>query len=219
MKLPKVTLSPAIKKNLPTAAFVLMIPLGIVIGYFFSNIKDFVSGGYKGVFMPLNKMLYVAKIDGIGIPKKEWEDMLKSRYGTTVASNLIDIYLIKNELKKAGINVTDTEIDAAIAKIEAQLGGQSLEELLKQQGGTLADLRKDVSLQVGMEKLLSNKISVTDEEVTAYIEAAGDTLEGSTDDEKKAAAQQILKDQKLSEAINAWFVDVQSKAKIENYLQ
>lgn len=219
MKFPKVTLSPVIKRNLPTILFVLIIPLGILVGYFFSNVKNLVTGGYKGALTPFNKLLYVAKVDGVGVPKAEWEKMLKSRYGQNAARDLIEVYTIKGELKKAGIKVSDEETNAEIATIETQLGGQSLDDVLKQQGMTLSDFRERIALQVGMKKLLSGRAVVTDEEVAEYIKAAGDNLEGSTDEEKAANAKKTLIDQKLGEEINTWFTELQGKVTVENYLE
>lgn len=219
MKFPKITAGPAVKKNLPMVAFVLLIPLGILMGYFFSNIRGFVSGGYKGVLTPFNKMFYVAKVDGVGISKGEWEKTLKTRYGQATAKDLIDVYMVRGALDKAGIKVGEDEINAEIATIEKQLAGQSLEDVLKQQGRTLSDFRKDISLQVGMKKLLGGKVVVSDQEVSDYITSAGESLGGTTDEEKRTNAKQALADQKLSEEINNWFTDLQSKVKVENYLE
>lgn len=211
MKFPKVKFGPAM--------FVLIVPLGILAGYFFSNIKGFVTSGSKGILTPINKLLYVAKVDGVGISKGEWEKMLKSRYGKNAASELIDIYTVNGELKKAGISVSEEEINAEIAAIEKQLAGQSLEALLQQQGRALSDFRNDISLQVGMKKLLSGKVVIADADVEAYVKSAGATLEGTTDEEKRASAKKALTDQKLGEEINKWFTDLQSKVKVENYLE
>ena len=132
MKFPKIKLPDKVKSNLPTLLFILVIPLGILVGYFFSNIKTWVSGGYKEILTPVNKLLYVAKVDGVGVSKGEWEKTLKARYGKAAARDLIDLVMINNELKKAGIKVTEEEVNAEIAEIEKQLGGQSLEEVLSQ---------------------------------------------------------------------------------------
>jgi parvulin-like peptidyl-prolyl isomerase len=216
MKLPKISF-PKIK--IGPALFVLVIPLGILVGFFFSNIKGLVGNGSKGILTPINKLFYIAKVDGVGISKSEWEKVLKSRYGKSAATELIDIYTVNAELKKAGIKVSEEEINAELSTIEKQLAGQSLETLLQQQGRTLADFRKDISLQVGMKKLLSGRVVVADADIDAYIASSADTLEGTTDAEKRASAKKALMDQKLSEEINKWFTDLQAKVKVENYLE
>lgn len=219
MKLLKVNLPDSVKKNWLMILFVLIIPLGILVGYFFSNIKTWVSGGYRGILTPINRMFYVAKVDGVGISKGEWEKMLKSRYGKSAARDLIDVYMVNNELRKAGIKVSEDETNAEIAEIEKQLAGQSLEEILSQQGMTLTDFRKNVSMQVGMKKLLSDKVVVADEDVSEYIASYGDSLTGTTDEEKFAEAKKILTDQMLSEEINKWYGELQDKVVVENYLE
>ena len=216
MILPKIKLPRA---KFGSVLFVLIIPLGILVGYFFSNIKDFVSSGSKGVLTPVNRLFYVAKVNGVGISKGEWEKLLKTSYGKNAASELIDTYTVKGELTKAGINVSEEEINAEIAAIEKQLAGQSLEDVLKQQGRTLTDFRKDISLQVGMRKLLGGKIIISDADIDAYVTSAGATLEGTTSEEKRASAKKALADQKLGEEINKWFTDLQGKIKVENYLE
>lgn len=218
MNLPKLPNISAFKKKLPTVAFGLLIPLGVLLGFFFSNIKEFVAGGYKTALVPINKMFYVAKVNGVGVPKGEWEKMLKARYGQSAAKDLIDLYMIKGELKKAGIAVSEEEINQELASIEKQLGGQSLETVLQQQGRTLSDFRNDVSLQVGMRKLLGGNIVIADVEIDEYIKTAGDSLPGTTDAEKRDAAKKALTDQKLGEAINTWYSGLQSKVVVENYL-
>jgi|GEM_PF-3746769 parvulin-like peptidyl-prolyl isomerase len=216
MNLPKVSLP---KVNLGSVVFALIIPLGVVVGYFFSNIQGFVSGGSKSLLTPVNKLFYVAKVDGVGISKAEWETTLKSRYGKNAASELIDVYTVRGELAKSGITVSEEEITAEIATVEKQLAGQSLEEALKQQGRTLADFRNDVYLQVGIRKLLGGKVSISDEEITAYVTAAGAAMGEVPDEEKRAAAKQALTDQKLSEEVGKWFTDLRGKVTVENYLE
>jgi hypothetical protein len=131
---------------------------------------------------------------------------------------LADIYMVKAELKKAGIVVSEEDVNAEITKIEKQLAGQNLEELLKQQGRSLSDFRNDVYLRVGMQKLLSSGVMVTDAEISDYITAAATSLEGKTDDEKKAIARETITEQKLGDEINKWYSELQSKVKVDSYL-
>ncbi len=218
MKFPKLALPQKVKSNLPAIMFVLIIPLGILVGYFFSNIRTWFFGSYKNVLTPINKLFYVAKVDGVGVSRGEWEKNLKARYGRAAARDLIDMVMIDNELKKAGIQVTQEEINSEIAEIERQLGGQSMEEVLSQQGLTLSDFRKQVALQVGMKKLLSDKVVVADTEVSDFVKSYGDSLTGATDEEKFNEAKKILTDQKLGEEINKWYGELQGKVVVENYL-
>ncbi|HAZ29916.1 TPA: hypothetical protein DCY43_04250 [candidate division WWE3 bacterium] len=220
IKLPKISLPiPAsVKQKLPTLIFILLIPLGVLVGYFFSNIKAFMAGGYKNLLTPVDKIMYVAKVDGVGIPRGEWDKMLKTRYGKTAAKDLIDVYIVRNELKKAGITVSDAEIDAEMANIEKQLGGQSLESILSQQGRTLADFRSDMYLQVGVNKMFGPKVTVTDEEVAQYVTTLGDSITGATPEEKNASARKTLTDQKIGNEVGAWFSSLQATVKVENYL-
>lgn len=219
MKFPKIALPSVLKKNLKPIAFILIIPLGIVLGYFFSNIQSFLSGGYKNVLTSINKIFYVAKVDGVGVSKSEWEKVLKARYGKAAARELIDTVMINNELKKAKIQVSQEEINAEIAEIEKQLGGQSIEELLKQQGITLKEFRDQVKMRVGVKKLLADKVTVSDAEVAEFAQKYGASIKGSTDEEKLAEARRILINQKMDEEMNKWYNDLQSKVTVENYLE
>lgn len=209
-----------LKNNLPALFFIFFIPLGILLGYFFSNVKNFVGGGYKDIKTSYNKIFYVAKVDGVGIPKSEWKNFLKSRYGSLAVNDLINRYMVENELKKADIQVSDEEINKEIAKIEKDLNGQSLEELLKQQGMTLKDFRREMYIQVGVRKLLRDRVSVSDDEVKDYVNNYGSSLSGSTDEEKFAEAKDILINNKIDqEEAFKWFRDLQARVKVENYME
>lgn len=218
MNFPKIALPTEIRENSKVILFILVVPLGILVGYLLSNVGGFLSGGYKDILTPVNKIFYIAKVDGVGVTKGEWERKLKTRYGKAAAEDLIDMVMIDNELKKAGIKVSNEEINAEIAEIERRLAGQSLEGMLSQQGLTLSDFRRQIAMQVGVKKLLSDKVVVADTEVAEYVKSYGDSLTGKTDKEKFDEAKKILTDQKLGDEMNKWYWELKGRVTIENYL-
>ena len=66
----------------------------------------------------LNNGYSIAVVDGSRISKNEYHKRLESLYGQTVASQLIDEELIKQEAKKTGITVTEEDIQVRLDEIK-----------------------------------------------------------------------------------------------------
>jgi hypothetical protein len=75
-----------------------------------------------------------------------------------------------------------------------------------------------IKLQIGVEKLLGDKITVSDEDVAGFIKQYKDQLAGKTADEQKAEAIKFLKSQKESAEVSTWMEDLKSKSTVEKYL-
>lgn len=84
-----------------------------------------------------------------------------------VVNQLIIQELLEQEAEARGIKVTNKDTDEAMKKIMDQMGGRDrLSELLKQNGVTPAQFKKDLKVQVKMQKLANSagKIEVSDKE-------------------------------------------------------
>jgi hypothetical protein len=76
------------------------------------------------------------------------------------------------EASKAGINVTDEELTKEVDKQKEQItsSGQSWEEFLKMQGMTEDEVKQMVKTQKLFEKLLDNKLNLTEENMRKYFD-------------------------------------------------
>lgn len=200
-----------VKKKLGVFLFILLIPLGVLLGFFFAQIKDTVVDTF-------GKTFFAATVNGYPITKSDLEEQLKSKYSKQALDELINLEIINNYMREQGVSISDEELNQRISEITVDLQGQSLEEALSAQGVTVEEFRKNVSYQLGLEKIFSKDIAVTEDEVDQLFETFKDNLPGTTDEEKKAAARKQVIDQKLNEKIGAWFESAKQEAKIKNYL-
>ena len=125
-------------------------------------------------------------------------------------------------MKKNNIIVSESDIDAEIKKIEEQVAGQgggTLEEALTAQGMSMDVLRSQIATQKGLEILLADKITPTDEEIDTAIKSAMDSIpEGMTPDELKTAVVEQLKQQKFQLEAEAWVSNLTTNADIKYYV-
>lgn len=165
--------------------------------------------------------IIVASVNGRPVTRWALIRNLEKQSAPAVLENMTLQMLVEQELKKAGVEVSDEEMNAEIAKIEEQLSaqGQNLDDLLEAQGLTRATVKEQLALSKGMEMLLSDRVDVTEEEVAAYFEenkemiGAGVTFEDIKDD-----IENQLRQQKLSIEQQKWFAEIKKSANI-NYFK
>lgn len=176
-----------------------------------------------GLLVYLVKDLFVvAMVNGKPISRLAVIRELESRGGKQTLDSLVTQTLILQEAEKNSISVNDEEVEGEISKIKSDLEkqGQNLEQALSSQGMTEEDLRKQVKVQKTVEKILGDKVQVTDEEVDSYIQTSGFYEEGQeATNEEKGQAKEQLKQQKLSQEFNNWLTQVKSEANITYFLE
>jgi len=119
---------------------------------------------YKGLFV-------AATVDGSYISRLTIIQELEKASGEDLLDSLIVKKLIQNEVNAKKIVVSDDEINGEIKRIEYQImaQGSAIDAALAAQGMSMEDLEKQIVLQKQVEKLVADKINVTDEEVSQYI--------------------------------------------------
>lgn len=168
----------------------------------------------KGIFV-------AATVNGSPISRWSVVKQLEKEGGKQALESIIDKKLIENELTKQKITVTQEEIDGEIKKIEAQVTAQggTLEMALTQQGLTEEKLREQITIQKKLEKLLADKVAVTDAEIDAYIKDSKTALpkDVKMEDFRKQVGEQ-LKQQKFQSEAQQWVSDLTTNAKIKYYV-
>ncbi len=168
-----------------------------------------------------NKGLVVAGIVN-GKPIFRWElnKTLVSRFGKQTLEGIISERLIADAAAKAGVSVTKEDIEAKENEIVSGLAGDvKLEDLLKLQGLTKEDFDSQIKLQLTVEKLLSKDISVSEEDITSYIATNRSTLTATDEASLRTEARAALVNQKVSEKIQPWFMELKDSAKILRFIQ
>ncbi|MBW7473350.1 peptidylprolyl isomerase [Paenibacillus oenotherae] len=124
----------------------------------------------------------VATVNGDDITKADLYKSLVEVGGEQTLDNLIQETLINQEADKAGVKITEADINKEIDSIKERFGG-SEEELTKQlqsSGMTIETLKKQLAPQLTMRKILEPKVTITDDEIKQFFDenkAQFDTVE------------------------------------------
>lgn len=131
----------------------------------------------------------VAVVNGTEITKNDLYQAMFERYGEQAIDQLITEILIEQEAERHNIQVGDDEIEAEIDAMAGQYGGrETLEMLLSQSGSSLEAFKRDIRLNLYVERILADEIEVTDDEVREYYENNQDLYE----QEEQIKARHIL---------------------------
>ena len=169
----------------------------------------------------LKGLFIAALVNGQPITRLSIIQELEKQGGKQALSALVNQVLILQTAKKKNVEVSQKEIDAQAKQIEDSLTkqGQNLETALAVQGMTRQDFLMQLKLRSLVEKLLGDRIKVSDKEVTDYIEKNKESLPTNLkEDEIKKGVKEQLKQQKLASASQAWLAELNKNAKIQYFV-
>lgn len=164
----------------------------------------------------LKNFLIAATVNGQPISRITVIKELEKQGGKQTLDGMITRILIQQEAKNNNITVSQEELDAEIKKIEESLKEQqtTLDAALELQGMTRNDLNNDIRLQIIVQKLVENKVEITDEEVNEFLTENADFFpEDATNEEKMTDAREQLKQQKISLETQTLVENLQKNAK------
>lgn len=146
---------------------------------------------------------------------------LEKQGGAGALDELVTREIILQEASKNNIVVTEDDINTEIDGFKKNLedNGMSLETALSQQGMTEEELRTNIKFQKIIEKLLSDKVTVTDDEAMEYYDTNKSYFgEDETFDSVKDQLLSQLKQQKLSTEFQTWIADLKTKSSVKTYV-
>lgn len=123
--------------------------------------------------------------------KKDPNSMLNLLLKERIVNELIVKTLINQKIAERKITVSDGEIDEALKKIQSQVGDKAkFEEILKKNGVTLDKLKKDLSEEIKINKLVDSLslVSIGESEAKKYY----DEHKSSFEHPDKVRASHIL---------------------------
>lgn len=170
----------------------------------------------------LRSYLVAALVNGQPISRLSVIKETEKQAGKQALDNLVRNTLIEQEAKKEKVSVTDKEIDDEIKKAEASVAkqGRKMDEVLATQGLTRTDLRKLIRLDRLVNKMVGKNISITSKEVDDYIDKNKDSLpQDQTPEELRKSVTKQLEQQALTTKVQAWIANLQSKAKVQYFVQ
>jgi len=175
--------------------------------------------GLIALFISNKGLLVAAVVDGKPIFRWELNNVLVSRFGKQTLEGMISERLIAQEAVKAGVGISQADIDAKTkALVDSLGGGMTIDQLLQYQGMTRADFDSQLKLQMTVEKILGRDITVTDEEVVNYIATNSATLTATAEADLKVEAREAIMSQRINEKLQPWFTGLKEKANILRFL-
>ncbi|WP_374711916.1 peptidylprolyl isomerase [Symbiobacterium terraclitae] len=106
----------------------------------------------------------VATVNGEKITQAELYEQLVDGYGSQVLENMILARLVNQEAAKAGVQVTDAEFEAELAKVKASFGGDlAYEQTIRQYFGMSdAQFRDYLRMQMTATRVLEKQLAPDD---------------------------------------------------------
>ncbi|MCX6742867.1 MAG: SurA N-terminal domain-containing protein, partial [Candidatus Parcubacteria bacterium] len=166
-------------------------------------------------------LVIAATVNGSPISRLSVIQKLEKASGKTLLDSLITEKLVQNAAAANNISISDDEINAELKKVEDQVAasGSSLAEALTAQGMTMDELKTRIIVQKEMEKLLSDKIIVTDQEVAQYIKDNNITVAKGEEAATNGQIKSELSSQKFNSEAASYIADLKAKANIEYFVK
>ncbi|MBA2942861.1 peptidylprolyl isomerase [Paenibacillus sp. CGMCC 1.16610] len=119
----------------------------------------------------------VAKVNGVSINSEQLYQAMLASGGQQTLDSMISEELINQEGQKAGITVTDEDVDKEVANVKGSYGSDAeFQQALTSYGMTIDDLKKSMKSQVLLKKILTPQITITDDEIKKYYDENLETL-------------------------------------------
>jgi len=169
---------------------------------------------YRGLFV-------AATVNGNPISRLAVIRELEKKSGEQALEALVTKQLIGAAAIRAGVVTDPADVDSEIEKITKQIEGQggTLALALEQQGMTEEEFRDQIVLQKNLEKILGDKVAVTDEDVASYIAQTKAVIpKGMTDEDFKNQIREQLKGQKFNAEASQWVTDAKTSATINYFV-
>ncbi len=168
---------------------------------------------FKGYFI-------VATVNGQPISRFELTGDLIKRFGAQSLDNIINERLILGATRQKGIFVTDDDISVKTKDIEKKLQGTTtLKDALLAQGLSESDFKKQLEIQIAIEKMFDKESTVSPSEIKDYTSQNQAAYKSATDPAAvNEEVESILHQQKVRDLFDKWFGDVRKNASIKKYL-
>ena len=170
---------------------------------------------YKSLFI-------AATVNGNPISRWTVLSQLEASSGKNVLDSIITKKLIEDDAASKNVSVTAEDIDGEIKAIEERLTAQggTLEAALKNENMTMEKLREQITVNKALQKLVADKIAVSDEDVENYLKQIGGDIPKSVPEaEFKSQIKTQLQNQKFSAEAKTLIDSLRAQANIKYYVE
>jgi parvulin-like peptidyl-prolyl isomerase len=161
-------------------------------------------------------LVIAATVNGHPISRWSVVSALEKASGKQALDSLIIQQVIADEVKKQGIVIAPADLTAAQKRIEDQVAtqGQTLDSILASQGMSKEMFIKQITTQLQIEKLLGDKITVTPQDIDAYIATNKLKIPAEQLDAARKQIGEQLKNDKMSKEAQAYVEGLRAGANI-----
>lgn len=162
----------------------------------------------------------VAMVNGQPISRWQLNDQLVKKFGEQTLESIINERLILSAARQKGLFIKTDEIDNRTKEIETRLSGKmSLDDALKAQGLTRDDFKRQLEIQISIEKLFEKESTISSKEIDDYISSNSQSFKSSTNPaEVRSEVNAMLRQQKINDLFEKWFTEIQKNAKVSKFL-
>lgn len=125
----------------------------------------------------LNNSYSIAIVNTSRIPRSKWTKEIEKIYGKAMASKMIDDQIIKLEGKKAGVEVTEEDIEEELDMYRERMGGdEKLQSTLIANNYTLDQLKEQIKTDLMLRKVLEPTLQYTEDDVKNFFNQYSDVI-------------------------------------------
>lgn len=161
----------------------------------------------------------VANVNGEAIEYQEFIDELIRREGQATLNVLIREKIVDQAIQKEGVDIPEDAIQQEIMQIRSQFpSDDEYQRALMASGYTASSLREELELELSLRALVSDEITVTEEEVQQTYELYKDQLGDVPYASAREDLIRTLEQNKLNAAIQEWLTQQIERSQIETFL-
>ncbi|UTE78567.1 peptidylprolyl isomerase [Rossellomorea sp. KS-H15a] len=141
----------------------------------------------------------VAKVGSETISKDDLYTTLVDQYGDGALDTLIAEKIVKLESEKKDLTVKDSEIKKELENIKGQYDSEeAFNEALASSGSDLDSVKENIKTYLLTEKLLKDRVKITDDQIKEYFEVNKDTF---AQKEQVEASHILVDDEKTAQEV------------------
>ncbi len=162
-----------------------------------------------------------AIVDGEPISRLAVIQELEKRSGGQALDTMVVKKIILKRALEQGISISNDDVEGELDTLRDRMSqqGGTLEDALKAEGLTVDQFKEQIILQKALEKILEDKVAVSDDEIKAYLDKTKATKPAAmTDEDFKGRIREQLKSQKFGVAAEAWLIEQKQKANIQYFV-
>ncbi|MDO8452678.1 MAG: SurA N-terminal domain-containing protein [bacterium] len=134
-------------------------------------------------------------------------------YRKEITDQIVNERLVFDEARRQGALPTAGEVEDKIKEVEERYGGkEEFDALLLQNNQTRANLVTNIRTLLAMEKMYGELVTVTDEDVEAYLKE--NSVEAADEAARREEAKKAVREQKLNQLYSVKFQELKDKANI-----